>query len=148
MGVERAIPDLIADIDNINRLFHQLRDAPQEVCDLFDLLGNSRQFLSLTATQLTKRDFSSEGEVASGDSFRRFRSKLLDLELFLDPNSQLHQSGPKSLVRNACPWPPHDGDYVRDFCREFRARLLKLDSDCQSLLAVLLTYVHAVVDIL
>jgi hypothetical protein len=144
MGVDRAIPELIADIDHVNRLYRQLKDVPQEVCDLFNLLGNSRQFLSLTVTQLTKRELPDESDVVSGEAFRRFRAKLLDLELFVDPTSQLHQSGPKSLVHNVVPWPVEDGDYVREFCREFRARLLQLDSDCQSLLATLLSYVFLI----
>jgi hypothetical protein len=143
MGVERAISELIADIDHVNRLYRQLKDVPQEVCDLLDLLGNSRQFLSLTITQVTKRELPDETDVVSGEAFRRFRNQLLDLELFLDPSSQLHHSGPKSLVKNVVPWPAKGGDYVRKFCRDFRGRLLKLDSDCQSLLAILLTYVSS-----
>jgi hypothetical protein len=141
MGVERTIPELIADIDHVNRLYRQLKDVPQEVCDLFDLLGNSRQFLSLTVTQLTKRELPDATDVAAGEAFPRFRAKLLDLELFIDPTSQLHQSGPKSLVPSVVPWPVQDEEYVREFCRDFRARLMKLDSDCQSLLATLLMYV-------
>jgi hypothetical protein len=139
MGVERDIPALIAEIDQITRLFHQLRDVPPEVRDLFSLVENSRQLLSLVLLQFaqTKGAVLPEGEITSGAAFRRFRSRLLDLEVFLNPNGLLHQSGPQSYIRHAVPWHEPEIGTVRDFCLGFEPLIQRLDSDSQKLLAYL-----------
>lgn len=139
MGVDRDIPALIAEIDQLTRLFHQLRDVPPEVRDLFSLVENSRQLLSLVLLQLAqaKPALLPDGEVASGAVFRRFRSRLLDLEIFLNPNGVLHQSGPQSYIRHAIPWHESNIGSVRDFCQGFEPLIQRLDSDSQKLLSIL-----------
>jgi hypothetical protein len=139
MGVDRVLHDLIADIDQLNKLYHQLYDVPQEVQDLFDLLATSRQLLALSITQMAKASLQIDpsNEFFSGTPFNRFRSKLLDLELFLDPQYQLHQSGPRSEARNVVPWAVTDEGYVHATCQTFRNHLARLEEDCQNFFSLL-----------
>jgi hypothetical protein len=143
MGVGRVLHDLIADIDQLNKLYRQLSNVPLEVQDLFDHLANSRQLLALSITQLAKGSFQIDpsNEFFSGKPFGRFRSKLLDLELFLDPQYQLHQSGPRSEARHVVPWVMTDDGYVHATCQTFQSHLLGLEKDCQTLFSLLQSYV-------
>lgn len=139
MGVDRVLHDLIADIDQLYKLYRQLYNVPREVQDLFSSLASSRQLLALAITQLAKASLAIDpnNEFFSGKPFSRFRSKLLDLELFLDPRYQLHQSGPRSEARNVVPWAVTDADCVHETCQTFRNHLAKLDEDCQTFFSLL-----------
>jgi hypothetical protein len=143
MGVDRVLHELIADIDQLNKLYRQLFNVPQEVKDLFNHLANSRQLLALSITQLAKASFQVDpsNEFFSGKPFSRFRSKLLDLELFLDPQYQLHQSGPRSEARNVVHWVVTDDVYVHATCQTFQGYLLELEKDCQNFFSLLQSYV-------
>lgn len=139
MGVDRVLHDLIADIDQLNKLYRQLFNVPQEVQELFSYLANSRQLLALSITQLAKTNLQIDpsNEFFTGKPFSRFRSKLLDLELFLDPQYQLHQSGPRSEVRNATPWVVRGDEHVHATCETFQNHLARLERDCQDFFSLL-----------
>lgn len=131
--------ELIADIDQLNRLYRQLADVPQEVQELFAHLANSRQLLALSIAQLakTKLQIDPSNRFFTGQPFGRFRAKLLDLELFLDPQYQLHQSGLKSEIRNATPWTVRDDEQVHAACETFQDHLARLERDCQDFFSLL-----------
>lgn len=131
--------DLIADIDQLNKLYRQLYNVPQQVQELFNHLANSRQLLALSITQLAKTNLQidASSDFFTGKPFSRFRSRLLDLELFLDPQYQLHQSGPWSEIRNATPWLARDDEHVHETCEIFQHDLARLERDCQEFLSLL-----------
>lgn len=139
MGVELVIRGLIADIDQLNKLYRQLHNVPHEVQKLFDLLANSRQLLALSIARLSNASslIDPGNDAAACKLFSRFRSKLVDLELFLDPQYQLHQSGPRSELRNAVPWAVTDKHLIHDTCQTFQTHLSRLDNDCQTLFSFL-----------
>jgi hypothetical protein len=143
MGVEKVFHDLIADLDQLNKLYRQLYNVPQEVQDLFDVLPHTRQLLALSIARLSKATHQIDpgNEYFSGKPFSRFHAKLLDLELFLDPQYQLHQSGPRSEARNVVPWAVTDDGYVHETCQTFRNHLSRLEEDCQTLFSFLEPYV-------
>lgn len=139
MGVDRVLRDLIADIDQLNKLYRQIFNVPPEVQDLFTHLTNSRQVLALCLSQLAKTSLQIDHNSVffTGKPFSRFRSRLLDLELFLDPQYELHQSGPQSEIRNASPWRERDNEQVQTICDAFQDHLARLEGDCQEFFSLL-----------
>ncbi|QDS71015.1 hypothetical protein FKW77_007955 [Venturia effusa] len=140
MGVDRVLHDLIADIDQLSRLYRQLFNVPQQVQDLFNRLATSQQLLSLCLTQWASASLQIDpgNEFVTGKPFSRFRSKLLDLELFLDPQYELHQSGPRCEIQNASPWFVRDDEHVHATCELFQDHLARLERDCQDFSSLLL----------
>lgn len=139
MGVDRVLHDLIVDIDQLNKLYRQLSNVPREVQQLFTHLANSRQLLALSLAQLAKSNvqIDTSNNFSSGKPFSRFRSKLLDLELFLDPQYQLHQSGVRSEIPNATRWIVRDDEHVHATCETFQDDLARLEKDCQDFFSLL-----------
>ncbi|KAE9972612.1 hypothetical protein BLS_003952 [Venturia inaequalis] len=139
MGVDRVLHDLIVDIDQLNKLYRQLSNVPREVQHLFTHLANSRQLLALSLAQLAKSNvqIDTSNKFSSGKPFSRFRSKLLDLELFLDPQYQLHQSGIRSEIPNATRWIVRDDEHVHATCETFQDDLARLEKDCQDFFSLL-----------
>ncbi|TID26858.1 hypothetical protein E2P81_ATG01320 [Venturia nashicola] len=139
MGVDRALRDLIADIDQLSKLYRQLSNVPQQVQQLFTDLANARQLLCLSITQLaaTTLEIDPSHDFFTGKPFSRFRATLLDLELFLDPHYQLHQSGPQSEIRNAIPWVVRDDEQTHATCEAFQHHLVRLERDCQDFFSLL-----------
>jgi hypothetical protein len=137
MSLAHVVRAAITDIDSLVRLYRQLRAVPPDVSSLFE--GD------LAATHLRLRDLEA---VAQGCSvgvrtvqdvrvISAARGRLLDLELFIDPDQRLPRSGPGSGGEAVAAWGGETGAEARAVCEEWRARIKGVDAACQRLIAVL-----------
>ena len=65
------------------------------------------------------------------------RGRLLDLELFIDPDQRLPRSGPGSGGEAFAAWSGKTGAEARAVCEEWRAQIRDVDAACQRLIAAL-----------
>ncbi|KIW08655.1 uncharacterized protein PV09_00610 [Verruconis gallopava] len=139
MSVERAVNGLIVDIDQLTRLYLQLCDVPAAVQHLVHLLADVRSRLIIASRLLGKTAIEDlpKHELLSGNAFTAFRSRLLDFELFLDPEQFLHHSGAGSHNQRSVPWDACEHGDVHDFCMHFKEHILQLDSDAAALISFL-----------
>jgi hypothetical protein len=137
MSLAHVVRATLADIDALVRLYRQLRAVPHEVSALFE--G------ALAATHLRLRDL--EG-VAQGRSvgvrtvqdvrvIGSARGRLLDLELFIDPEQRLPRSGPGAAEEGTAAWAGATGADVTAVCEEWRARIGAVDAACLRLIKTL-----------
>ncbi|KAF2664731.1 hypothetical protein BT63DRAFT_96927 [Microthyrium microscopicum] len=136
MSLAGAVHSLIVDIDNLHRLFQQISGAPKEVELLFQRLNTTYSCLIELGGQLAARDISIlfDRYVLS---LKKFRSNLLDLELYIDPQQILPRSGFGSRAENAVPWNGPEGPGMVEYCKNYEEKLLNLDDQC---LEILLTF--------
>jgi hypothetical protein len=140
MSVETAVSGLITDVDQLNRLYSQLFDVPDEVQELIRLLADSKARLTLSSRLLAKtslEESSNDNDILTGKAFNRFRSHLLDLELFLDPEQWLHRSGVGAQNQHSVRWDSFEHGDTQDFCFHFKEYIFQLDSDCSTLITFL-----------
>jgi hypothetical protein len=140
MSVETAVSGLITDIDQLNRLYSQLFDVPDEVRELIRLLADSKARLILSSRLLAKTSLeepSNDNDILTGKAFNHFRSCLLDLELFLDPEQWLHRSGAGAQNQHSVGWDSFEHGDTQDFCFHFKEHIFQLDSDCSTLITFL-----------
>ena len=137
MSLAHVVRAALTDIDALVRLYHQLRAVPREVSALFD--G------ALAATHLRLRDLEA---VAQGRSvgvrtvqdvrvIGSARGRLLDLELFIDPDQPLPRSGPGSGGEAVAAWGGETGAEAKAVCDRWMARIAGVDAACQRLIATL-----------
>lgn len=136
MSVEKAVNGLITDVDELSRLYLQLRNIPPEVQELVHLLSDLRSRLFLAARILAKTNLDDlpQHELLSGQPFIAFRSKLLDFELFLDPEQFLHHSGAGAANQHSVPWESCEHGDSQDFCFHFKEHIFGLDSEISALI--------------
>lgn len=139
MSIERAVNGLITDIDQLTRLYLQLSHAPAEVQQLVHLLSDTRSRLIIAARLLAKTSLDDlpQHEILSGRTFTAFRSRLLDFELFLDPEQFLHHSGAGSENQHSVRWDSCEHGDSQDFCFHFKEHVLELDSETSTLITFL-----------
>jgi hypothetical protein len=139
MSVERAVNGLITDVDQLTRLYLQLSGVPSEVKQLVHSLSDSRSRLIIAARLLAKISIEDlpQHEILSGRSFAAFRSRLLDFELFLDPEQFLHHSGVGSRNEHSVSWESCDHGDTQDFCFHFREHIVNLDNEASTLISFL-----------
>lgn len=144
MSVERAVNGLLTDIDQLTRLYLQLCHVPADVTGLIQLLADSRARLILAARLLAKITLEElpDNDILSGKSFSLFRSRLLDFELFLDPDQFLHRSGAGAQNEHSVRWDSCEHGDVQDFCVHFKESIFQLDSDTSTLINFLHAYVY------
>jgi len=141
MALEFTLQGLVTDIDQLNRLYLQLRDVPEPVTAIFSQLEFSRGYLQVAAKQLAHCDvatvlaLSHDGSLTK--AFQTHRDELIDLEIFIDPLSVLQHSGPGSNARNIVPWAKSEYAVVQKNCRRFQQHILELNRRCDFLLASL-----------
>ena len=139
MSVERAVNGTITDIDQLTRLYHQLSKVPAEVKDLVHFLVDIRSRLVLASRLLARISISElpQHEILSGQGFTAFRSRLLDFELFLDPEQFLHQSGAGAQNQHSVRWDSCQHGDSEDFCFHFKEHVVALQSETSSLITFL-----------
>ncbi|KAF2401615.1 hypothetical protein EJ06DRAFT_580899 [Trichodelitschia bisporula] len=125
MELATVITKLLEDIQHLDRLYGQLANVPQHVHDLFLDIVNCRS--RLAQLECDKSAF------AAVQPLKDFRKRLLDLELFIDPDQVLPRSGLGSALREVVPWLVTDMVHVQRFCDEYRGHVRELDAHCTRL---------------
>ena len=139
MSLQDTINGLITDLIHLKRIYLQLYEVPKEVQDLVHLLGGVRSRLTVAARLLATvgLDDSASYQHLSTQPFSIFRKRLLDLELFLDPEQHLHYSGRGAENQHSVPWNACDhGDY-RSFCMSYREHILSAGDAARALIDLL-----------
>jgi hypothetical protein len=127
----RVFRDALTDVHQLCQTFHQLRDAPAEVQELFQTVDSIRRSLLNVASLVAKHHLSTHLNEHM-DTFRRFRNRLMELELFIDPDQILPRSGPGSYAQHAIQWyglNPGDQQFL-EFCNECQTSLKELEQSC------------------
>jgi hypothetical protein len=139
MNVQGAVNALILDVDQLNRLYLQLSDVPQEIQELIALLADSRARLVIASRLLAKINLeeSTNNDILSGKAFTTFRSRFMDFELVLDPEQSLHHSGVGAQNQHSVRWDSSDHGDVQDFCFHFKEHIFQLNSDASTLITFL-----------
>ena len=139
MSVERAVNGAITDIDQLTRLYLQLTGVPPEVKELLHFLSDARSRLIFAARLLARTNIDDlpQHEIISGKSFQAFRSRLLDFELFLDPEQFLHHSGAGARNEHSVRWDSCEHGDSQDFCFHFKEHIVALDNETSVLIGLL-----------
>ena len=121
MSLQDTINGLITDLTHLKRIYLQLYEVPTEVQDLVHLLGGVRSRLTVAARLLATVDIDelTSCQHLSHQPFSTFRKRLLDLELFLDPEQFLHYSGRGAENQHSVPWSSCDHGDHESFCISF-----------------------------
>jgi hypothetical protein len=130
MRVARMVRSAVADVDQISNLYHQLCDVPTEVQEVFRQVDLARRRLLDVAALTAKHRI--DGPLDEYvKTLQQLGSRLMELELFIDPNQTLPRSGTQHLV---C-WPGQGSrePQLVEFCHKFRSYLDQLKQDCDSL---------------
>lgn len=137
MCLRVAVRCLLLDIRLLERLYHQLFGVPNQVRHLFALIANCRAQLAELEHRLSNRS----GLEFDTTPFIKFRKKLLDLQLFIDPDQILPQSGPESERHGVVEWKCADGEYIYNTCQKFEKHVRDVDDHCGVLAGILRSYV-------
>jgi hypothetical protein len=134
MRTAGVIRSAIADVEQISNLYRQLCDVPAEVQELFRQVDSARRRLLDVMALIAKHCFDDPLEEYV-TAFQQFSTRLMELELFIDPNQMLPRSGPGSNTRNLIRWPDVGslGPQLAESCEKFRNCLDELEQGCESL---------------
>jgi hypothetical protein len=141
MSLAHVVRAALTDIDALVRLYRQLRAVPVDVSNLFE------HTLAAATLRLRELEAVAHGRGVSVRTVRDVRvisaarGRLLDLELFIDPEQRLPRSGPGSLGEAGEAWSGGIGPQVRAVCEEWRERIAGVDAACQRLITELKSYV-------
>src|ERR1700761_5101833 len=136
MSLAQVAHLVAVDVDQPIRLFRQLLDVPPEVTQLFELVRAVHALLLNTKSTLAKQNVS----VLFDDyvtRFKSFRTTLLDLELFIDPDQTLPRSGPNSDDVGVVSWAGPRGVAAVEFYNSFQSKLKDMEACCTSLISAL-----------
>jgi hypothetical protein len=137
MSLAHVVRATLADIDALVRLYRQLRGVPGDVVALFE------DAFAGTCLRLRDLEALSQGRSVGVRTVQDVRvitvtrGKLLELELFVDPEQRLPRSGPGSRLEGAAVWSGKTGDEAAVVCNEWRARIRNVDGACQRLISAL-----------
>src|SRR5262245_38777036 len=115
MTLALDVHSLVVDLDQVLLLHDQLAGLPVEVQQLFEHVKRTQSQLA----SLEQRVPTGDTDVSNAQPFKDFRRRLLDLELFVDPQQQLPRSGPGSDIKQGVQWGVTDSSYVQTFCQTF-----------------------------
>jgi hypothetical protein len=130
------------DVHQICRVYRQLRDVPIKVRELFYLVESVRRSLLNVMAFIVKHHFCTPLDEYV-DKFRRFRNRLMELELFIDPDQILPRSGPGSDAQHVVHWyGPNLGELqFLEFCDDLQNYLKELEQGCDDLVFRIQRYV-------
>jgi hypothetical protein len=133
MSLARAVHSLVVDLDQLNCLYHQLKNVPNEVQQLFrDLDSLYGRLLDISGNLL--RPKASELPDYYVQEIVKYRRQLVDVELFIDPNQMVPRSGVGQNADHAFEWAGQEDVAVKEYCSRSSETIAVFDAVCKSLL--------------
>jgi hypothetical protein len=140
MRVARVIRSAVTDVEQISNLYHQLCDVPAEVQELFHQVDSAHRRLLDVVALVVKHGFDDPLDECV-KAFQQFRTRLMELELFIDPDQTLPRSGAGSDTQHHWLGLGSRGPQLVESCEKFRGFLDELEQDCDSLVFRIQRYV-------